>query len=83
MKTTDVEKLREEDGPAKTLVKVLGQNEHVKNIVEQCAVELSSTNVALKNELADLGSSPGVERALEKTKPLKSKYRKYPKNFLL
>lgn len=73
MKTNTVEKLREEGSPAKTLIKVLGQNEHVRNIVEQCAVELSSTNVALKNELTELGASPGVELALEKNEAVEIK----------
>ena len=73
MKTTSDEKYREQGGPAKTLIKVLGQNEHVKSIVEQCALELSSTNVALKNELTELGSSPGVELALQKNEAIENK----------
>lgn len=73
MKTNAAEKLREDEGPAKTLIKVLGQNEHVRNIVEECAVELSSTNLALKNQLSDKGCRSDVENALEKNEAVEIK----------
>lgn len=36
---------------ARSPTKVLGQSEHIKDLVAECAEELSSVNVALKHEL--------------------------------
>jgi diguanylate cyclase (GGDEF)-like protein len=58
---------------AKSLTKVLGQSERVKEIVEECADGLSSVNAGLKRELQDGDVSPGVENALEKSEAVESK----------
>ena len=59
--------------PAKTLIKVLGQNEHVRDLVEECAAELSSANDTLKNELAEGEGLSAVENALEKSEAVENK----------
>ena len=59
--------------PAKSLTNVLGQSEHVKDLVDECAEELSSVNVALKQELVDRDPLPGVENALEKNEAVENK----------
>lgn len=58
---------------AKSLTQVLGQSERVKDIVEECANDLSSINADLKRELRDGYVSPGVENALEKSEAVESK----------
>lgn len=63
----------ENSEPAKNLIKLLGQNEHVKELVEECAVELWSANVVLTNELAYSGPQPGVEIALRKGEAVEDK----------
>lgn len=59
--------------PSKSLTEVLDQSEHVKDIVEECADDLSSVNAGLKQELQDGDVSPGVENALEKSEAVESK----------
>jgi len=59
--------------PAKSLTNVLGQSEHVKDLVDECAEELSSVNVALKQELVVRDPLPGVENALEKNEAVENK----------
>ena len=61
------------DDPAKTLIKVLGQNEHVRDLVEECAAELSSANDTLKNELAEGQVLSAVENALQISEAVESK----------
>jgi diguanylate cyclase (GGDEF)-like protein len=58
---------------ANSLTQVLGQSERVKDIVEECADDLSSVNAGLKRELLDDEVSPGVEKALEKSEAVESK----------
>ena len=58
---------------AKSLTQVLGQSERVKDIVEECAGDLSSLNADLQRELEDRDVSPGVENALEKSEAVESK----------
>lgn len=58
---------------ARSLTKVLGQSEHIKDLVAECAEELSSVNVALKQELAHRDPQPGVEHALEKSEAVENK----------
>lgn len=58
---------------ARSLTQVLGQSERVKEIVEECAGDLSSVNAGLKLELKDRDPSPGVENALEKSEAVASK----------
>jgi diguanylate cyclase (GGDEF)-like protein len=59
--------------PAKSLTKVLGHSEHVKDLVDECAEELSSVNVALKQELVDQDPLPGVANAIEKNEGVEDK----------
>ena len=59
--------------PTNSLTQVLGQNEHVKDIVEKCADDLSSVNASLKRELLDAGVSPAVENALEESEAVEGK----------
>ncbi len=56
-----------ETRPAKPLTRVLKQNEHVKNLVEEAAADLYSANLVLKHELKDLDPPPGVGKAIEKS----------------
>jgi diguanylate cyclase (GGDEF)-like protein len=57
----------------KSLTKVLGQSEHVNELVSQSAEGLSSVNKALKTELEKGHAAPGVERALGKSEAIKDK----------
>ena len=59
--------------PAKTLILALGQNERVRDLVDECAAELSSNNGALKNELADGRGLSAIESALEKSEAVQNK----------
>ncbi len=59
--------------PAKSLTKALGQNEHVEDLVGECAAELSSINVVLKQELADQEPRPEIDNALEKSAAVENK----------
>lgn len=58
---------------ANSLTHVLGQNERVKDIVEECSDDLSSLNAGLKLELKDGDASPGVENAIERSEAVESK----------
>ncbi len=59
--------------PVKPLTRVLGQSEEAKDLVDEAAEELSSVNVALRQEVAEQGSPEGVENALEKTENVEQK----------
>ena len=59
--------------PAYSLIEVLGQSERVKDVVEECADDLSTVNAGLKHELQEGEASPGIENALEKSEAVKSK----------
>ena len=61
------------DRPVKPLTKVLGQSEEVKGLVDEAAEELASVSAVLRQEVADRGSPPGVENALEKTETIEDK----------
>jgi len=56
-----------------SLTQVLGESERIKDIVEECADDLSSVNTGLKRELQDGEVSLGVEDALEKAEAVESK----------
>jgi diguanylate cyclase len=73
MKTDPNAELPKGAEPAKSLTKVLGQSEHVKDLVEECAVELSSVNAELKEGLADRNALPGVANAIEKSEAVENK----------
>ena len=64
---TDVDRL------VKPLAKVLGQSEEVKDLVDEAAEELSSVSAVLRQEVADRGSPPGIEEALERTETIEDK----------
>lgn len=57
----------------KTLTDVLGQAEHVKDLVKQSAQELSSLNTGLAQEMAQSREPPGVRQALEKSQAVEGK----------
>ena len=59
--------------PAASLTEVLEQSEHVKDLMEACAEELSSINVLLEQELADRDPRPGIENVLEKSTAAQNK----------
>jgi diguanylate cyclase (GGDEF)-like protein len=56
-----------------SLTDVLGQTEHVKDLVEQSAQELSSVNNGLAHELAQHSEPPGVRLALERSQAIEGK----------
>lgn len=57
----------------KTLIDVLGQAEHVKDLVEQSAKDLSSVNTELAQEMVQGRQPPGVRVALEKSQVVEGK----------
>lgn len=59
--------------PIKSLTEVLDHSEYIKDVVEECAEELSTVNTVLKQELADLDPLPEVENALVKSETVESK----------
>lgn len=56
-----------------SLTHTLGKNERVKDLVEECAGELSTVSAGLKQELVGGENLPGVEKALEKTELVENK----------
>ena len=70
-----VKKTAPESGlPAEaSLTHTLGKNERVKDLVAECADDLSTVNAGLKEELVSGEKTPGVENALEKSKLVESK----------
>jgi diguanylate cyclase (GGDEF)-like protein len=73
MKTYQSTELPSAAKPVKSLTKVLGQSEHVKDLVEECADALSSVNMLLKQELMDSNQAPVLEKALEKSEAIENK----------
>lgn len=59
--------------PAGSLIKVLDQSEHAKDLVAEAAEELSSVNTDLKQQLTVGESQPAVENALEKSVAVEGK----------
>jgi len=57
----------------KSLSNLLGQNEHVGNLVEESAEELTMVNLALKEEVAKQISLPAVQNALQKSEAVEKK----------
>jgi diguanylate cyclase len=70
-----VKKAAPESGlPAEaSLTHTLGKNERVKDLVAECADDLSTVNAGLKEELVSGEKMPGVENALEKSELVESK----------
>lgn len=58
---------------ARTLTKVLGTTEHVKDLVEQSASELSAINSSLKHEVGREGLSAQLHAALQKSQAVEEK----------
>jgi diguanylate cyclase (GGDEF)-like protein len=52
--------------PGQWLSQVLGQSEHIGELIKQSAEELSSVNTGIKRELANSDLLPGVKSALDK-----------------
>jgi diguanylate cyclase (GGDEF)-like protein len=55
------------------LTRALGQNEQVKEKVEECAADLSSVNAVLKQEIAEGGALHEVERAVSQNEEVETK----------
>ncbi len=58
---------------ANSLNQVLGQSEHVEGLMATSAEDLASVNEALKQELKDGNTGPGIESALEKSEAAEGK----------
>ena len=56
-----------------SLTRALDQNEQVQDKVEECAVELSSVNALLKQEIVEGGSTPAVEAAVDQNEGVEVK----------
>lgn len=59
--------------PSIALTHVLDQSEHVKEIVEECAEELTSVNREIKREFSSPSKLPSITRALERSEAVESK----------
>ena len=57
----------------KSLLRAVGQTEKIKDVVEECADELSSVNSVLKEELNSRPSQQGVKDALLKSESIETK----------
>jgi diguanylate cyclase (GGDEF)-like protein len=53
--------------PGKFLTQLLGQSEHIHELIKQSAEDLSSANIAVKHELANGDPLPAVKSALDKS----------------
>lgn len=73
MSVGSVNRSSKETPPANLLNQVLGQSEHVKTIVEECADELSSVNSDLRQELNESNVLSGVGNALGKSEAVENK----------
>lgn len=73
MKTDPKTKFPNGTKPVRSLTKVLVQSERIRDMVEEAAEDLSSVNVVLKEGLADLGSLPEVENAIQKSETVEIK----------
>ncbi|MFZ6846485.1 diguanylate cyclase domain-containing protein [Undibacterium sp. RuTC16W] len=58
---------------AQSLAKVLDQSERIKDVMVECADDLSSVNTALKQKLANDINSLGVESALQTSQSVEEK----------
>ncbi|MDO9170194.1 MAG: diguanylate cyclase [Methylobacter sp.] len=56
-----------------SLSKVLEQSEQIKGVVDECAEELSSVNLALKDSLSIQDQKAEIKNALEKSQEVESK----------
>jgi diguanylate cyclase (GGDEF)-like protein len=63
----------QKEAPAASLSKVLAQSEHIRDLVEESAKDLTLVNTGLKAEIAKSETSPGVEQALRKSEVVEAK----------
>ncbi len=56
-----------------SLLKARGHTQHAKDMVEACAVELSTVNTSLKKELEEGGPAPAIEQALSQSEEVEIK----------
>ena len=73
MKTDPHAELPKGTEPAQSLTKVLGQSNHVKDLVDECAKELASVNATIKHALANHDPLPGVANALKQSQAVEKK----------
>jgi len=59
--------------PAKFLSQVLGQSEHINELIKQSAEELSTVSTAIRHGLANGNRLPGVEDALDRSEAIRRK----------
>ena len=59
--------------PAKSLAKLLGESERVKDLVDECAEELSSVNTALKHDGATQVPAITIVDAIERSEAVEGK----------
>jgi diguanylate cyclase (GGDEF)-like protein len=59
--------------PGKFLTRVLGQTEHVHELIDQSAEELSSVNAGIEHELANNDPPPVLKSTLDKNQAVASK----------
>ncbi|MGZ5090514.1 MAG: diguanylate cyclase domain-containing protein [Burkholderiales bacterium] len=69
--------------PARSLTEVLEQSEHVKDLLEACAEELSSLNVLLERDRADRDPRAGIENVLEKSTAAQNKMQEASEKLLV
>ena len=56
-----------------SLTRALEQSEQIKEVVEECADDLSSVNSSLKQELSNRPFQPGMESVIEKSETIEGK----------
>ena len=66
-----------------SLIRTVGQSEKIKDVVEECADELSSVNLELKKELGNQPMQQGVEIALQKSEIIEIKVQDCAENLSL
>jgi diguanylate cyclase (GGDEF)-like protein len=59
--------------PGNLLTQVLGQSEHIQELIKQCAEELSSANTAIKQTFVNSDPPSGVRSALDKNEAITKK----------
>jgi len=80
MKTISNEELPKGTEPAQLLTEVLVQSEHIRELMEEFAKELSSVNKALTQEIANRNPLPGVKSALKKNEAIAEKGKEITQN---
>lgn len=64
---------RPSSSTSNSLTRVLDRSEHVKDLVDECAEDLSAVNTVLKQEIGDAHAVPGIGTALEKSTTVEDK----------